>query len=237
MIAAAPSTMTAMDALEIVQGWRPQTFGSKKSNDVTDPIVEPLWSGLRVLGAVSGGSAFLQDPDGDRVDGFPELAEALAAASTASEIVVDGYITAEVVHGDAVAAITDTTKLESPGKIVTQSLMGQRRKSDERLLDEGRAERMPRDDDPIALVLVDLLWLDGTSLLDIPLLERRRLLDAVVTQSDLVRLGTYIRPPIDTWVGSWRSMGFPGLSFKAANSRYAPGSAAIDWASVAMPRR
>jgi hypothetical protein len=32
-------------------------------------------------------------------------------------------------------------------------------------------------------------------------------------------------------------MGFPGLSFKAANSRYAPGSAAIDWASIAMPRR
>ena len=226
-----------MDALEVLVEWRPQTFGSKKSGDVTDPIVEPLWSGLRILGAVSGESALLQDPDGDRVDGFPELAEALAAASTASEIVVDGYITAEVVHGDAVAAIADPTKLESPGKIVTQTLMGRRRKSDDRLLDEGRAERMPHEDDPIAIVLVDLLWLDGTHLLDIPLLERRRLLDAVVQESDLVRVGTYIRPPIDTWVGSWRSMGFPGLSFKAANSRYSPGAAALDWASIAMPRR
>ena len=114
---------------------------------------------------------------------------------------------------------------------MTQTLLGQRRRSDERLLDEGRAERMPHEDDPVALVLVDLLWLDGTSLLDIPLLERRRLLDAVIQESDLVRTAATIRPPIDTWVGSWRSMGSPGLSFKGANSRYAPGAAALDWAA------
>lgn len=236
MIAAAPGTIAAMEALEILQGWRPQTFGSKSSNGVTDPIVEPLWSGLRFLGAVTGETAILQDPDGDTLDGFPELAEALAAATSASELIVDGYVTAEVVHG-GVGTMTGEEKLDSPGKLVTQTLFGQRRKSDDRRLDEGRAARMPHEDDPVALVLVDLLWLDGTPLLDIPLLERRRLLDAVVTETDLVRRGTFVRPPIDTWVGSWRSMGFPGLSFKAANSRYVPGSAAIDWASIAMPRR
>ena len=236
MIAAAPGTMAAMEALEILKGWRPQTFGSKSSNVVTDPIVEPLWSGLRFLGAVTGETAILQDPDGDTLDGFPELAEALAAATSASELIVDGYVTAEVVHG-GVGTMTGEEKLDSPGKLVTQTLFGQRRKSDDRRLDEGRAARMPHEDDPVALVLVDLLWLDGTPLLDIPLLERRRLLDAVVTETDLVRRGTFVRPPIDTWVGSWRSMGFPGLSFKAANSRYVPGSAAIDWASIAMPRR
>ena len=236
MIAAPPGTMTAMDALEVVQGWRPQTFGSKSSNGVTDPIVEPLWSGLRFLGAVTDETTVLQDPDGDPLDGFPELAEALAAAAGASELIVDGYVTAEVVHG-GVGTMTGEEKLDSPGKLVTQTLFGTRRKNDDRRLDEGRAARMPHEDDPVALVLVDLLWLDGTTLLDIPLLERRRLLDAVITETDLVRRGTFVRPPIDTWVGSWRSMGFPGLSFKAANSRYAPGSAAIDWASIAMPRR
>jgi ATP-dependent DNA ligase len=185
---------------------------------------------------VTGETAILQDPDGDTLDGFPELAEALAAATSASELIVDGYVTAEVVHG-GVGTMTGEEKLDSPGKLVTQTLFGQRRKSDDRRLDEGRAARMPHEDDPVALVLVDLLWLDGTPLLDIPLLERRRLLDAVVTETDLVRRGTFVRPPIDTWVGSWRSMGFPGLSFKAANSRYVPGSAALDWASIAMPRR
>jgi len=81
-----------------------------------------------------------------------------------------------------------------------------------------------------------LLWLDGKPLLDVPLLERRRLLDSVIAETDLVRRGTFVRPPIDRWVGSWRSMGFPGISFKAANGRYAPGAAALDWASIAMPR-
>jgi hypothetical protein len=228
--------MATMDALEVVQSWRPQTFGSKSSSGVRDPIVEPLWSGLRFLGAVADDKAVLQDPDGDTLDGFPELAEALAAATRAADLIVDGYVTAEVVH-DGVGMMTGEDRLESPGKLVTQTLFGQRRKSDDRRLDEGRAARMPHEDDPVALVLVDLLWLDGIALLDIPLLERRRLLEAVVIETDLVRRGTFVRPPIDTWVGSWRSMGFPGLSFKAANSRYAPGSAAIDWASIAMPRR
>ena len=96
---------------------------------------------------------------------------------------------------------------------------------------------MPKGDDAVAIVLVDLLWLDGTPLLDIPLLERRRQLESVIGESDLVRRGIYVRPPIDSWVGSWRSFGFPGISFKSANGRYAPGALAADWASVPMPRR
>ena len=32
-------------------------------------------------------------------------------------------------------------------------------------------------------------------------------------------------------------MGFAGLTYKAANSRYLPGEAAPDWVSIAMPRR
>ena len=228
--------MRTMNALEVVLDWRPQTFGSKSSSGVRDPIVEPLWSGLRFLGAVAGEDALLQDVDGDRLDGFPALVEGLAMATSAGEVIVDGYVTAEVVH-DGTGTFTGSDPLDSPTKVVTQTLMGSRPGNDAKRLDQGRAARMPRGDDPVALVLVDLIWLDGTALLDIPLLERRRLLESVVTETDLVRRGTFVRPPIDTWVGSWRAMGFPGISFKAANSRYAPGAAAPDWASIAMPRR
>lgn len=225
-----------MNALEVVLGWRPQTFGSKSSSGVRDPIVEPLWSGLRILGAVSGEEAFLQDVDGDRLDGFLGLAQALAAATSADEVIVDGYVTAEVVH-DGTGTFTGGDSLDSATKVVTRALMGSRPGNDAKRLEQGRAARMPRGDDPVALVLVDLIWLDGTPLLDVPLLERRRLLESVIAETDLVRRGTFVRPPIDTWVGSWRSMGFPGITFKAANGRYAPGAAAPDWASIAMPRR
>ncbi len=225
-----------MKAVEVVVGWRPQAFGAKRAGDVRDPIVEPLWSGLRFLGAVSGAQAFLQDVDGDRLDGFPLLAQALGAAVSSSDVIVDGYVTAELSH-DGTGTFTGDDPLDSKTRVMTRAIMGSRRDNDDKRLDKGRAARMPRGDDPIALVLVDLLWLDGTPLLDIPLLERRRQLDSVVAESDLVRHGAYVRPPIGTWVGSWRSMGFPGLSFKSVNSRYSPGSSAPDWASIAMPRR
>ena len=70
---------------------------------------------------------------------------------------------------------------------------------------------------------IDVLRLDGDSLLDVPLLERKRLLDSVVTPSDLVRVGAYVRPPLQTWIATWRRLGFVGLSYRAANSRYHPG--------------
>ena len=78
-------------------------------------------------------------------------------------------------------------------------------------------------------VAFDLLWLDGESLLDVPLLERRRLLDTVLAESELVRRGTFVRPPIGGWVRSWRAQGFVGLTFRAANSRYEPGATSTEW--------
>ena len=94
-----------------------------------------------------------------------------------------------------------------------------------------------RDDDRVAFVAIDLLRLDGDSLLDVPLLERKRLLDSVVAPSDLVRVGAYVRPPLQTWISTWRRLGFVGLSYRAANSRYHPGEEHEDWTLIPMPRR
>ena len=92
-----------------------------------------------------------------------------------------------------------------------------------------RRRRRSTSDDEVSFVATDLLWLDGTSLLDVPLLERRRLLESVLVESDVVRVGAFVRPPIESWVSSWRSMGFTGLTYKAANSRYLPGEPNPDW--------
>ena len=92
-------------------------------------------------------------------------------------------------------------------------------------------------DDEVSFVVTDLLWLDDASLLDVPLLERRRLLESAIVESDVVRLGAYVRPPIDSWVGSWRTQGFDGLTFKAANSRYRPGGRTPTGSISGMPRR
>ncbi len=94
--------------------------------------------------------------------------------------------------------------------------------------DPDDAERDPVD----GFVAFDLLRIDGTSLLDVPLLERKRLLESIVDQSELVRVSAHVRPPIDTWIGTWKAMGLRGGILKAANSRYLPGEDSIEWRLV-----
>jgi len=89
----------------------------------------------------------------------------------------------------------------------------------------------------VAFVAIDLLWLDGDPLLEVPLLERKRVLDSVIEPTELVRLGVYVRPPVETWISTWRRLGFIGLSVRAANSRYHPGEERPDWTLTPMPRR
>jgi hypothetical protein len=76
--------------------------------------------------------------------------------------------------------------------------------------------------DVVALVAIDLLWLDGQPLFDVPLLERKRLLESASDRSDVIRRGQFIRPPIDTWMGSWRALGFSSITFKTATGDTAP---------------
>ena len=93
------------------------------------------------------------------------------------------------------------------------------------------------EDDVVSLIVVDLLWLDGQWLLDVPLLERRRVLESVVPAEQLVRPGLYVRAPVGSMIGSWRAQGFRAMTFKAANSRYRPGETADDWTMADLTRR
>jgi ATP-dependent DNA ligase len=130
--------------------------------------------------------------------------------------------------------------LPTASQLASRPLLGIRRTQAEqvtRAMEAARAARNFGPDDVVTFVAIDLLWLDGESLLDVPLLKRRRLLESVLDESDLVRRGVFVRPPIEAWIGSWRSLGFTELSFKAANSHYQPGTATNEWVSIPMPRR
>jgi ATP-dependent DNA ligase len=232
--------MNATDPTSAALSWRPQAFGERRAGAIDDPIVEPLWTGLRVLAHVDGGRAVLRDLDGDPVDHFPEINEALAGAVRAERAVLDAHLTHQPIQAIAELAARDTLDAPKATAVVGQMwfgalLRGRRKKVS---LDP---ETVGRDPLPsgvdIAIVAVDLLSLDDQPLLDIPLLERKRILESVLVESELVRRGIYIRPPIDTWIGSWRTFGFNRMAFKAANSRYLPGRPNPDWAIADLPIR
>lgn len=230
----------AIDARAAAAAWRPQRFSEGRAGAIEDPIVEPLWTGLRVIALVDNGDVTIRDLDGDQVDEFEAVARELAAACQASQLVLDGYLTHQPIQGIAAVAhreaVAEPRSAPSIGQMWFGSL-GRRRSRTALPPIENVDRQLPATDEDVALVIVDLLWLDDEPLLGVPLLERKRILESVVGESRLVRRGTFVRPPIDTWVGSWRSFGFTRLAYKGANSRYSPGAVNGQWAVGILPSR
>ena len=95
----------------------------------------------------------------------------------------------------------------------------------------------PAVEDDVALVVVDLLWLDDEPLLDVPLLERKRILESALGESRLVRRGTFVRPPVDPWLGSWRAFGFSRMSLQGRQLALSAGPANPHWTVADVPAR
>ena len=211
--------------------WRPQRFGRGFAGSVHDPIVEPEWSGVRVLARLACGSVRLSDEEGDDATAeFTEAAEAIAAAALAGEFILDGYLTVEPTQPSS-GVDRPPIDIPSAGSITAQMLLGSRprRPRPNEPVEPGR----PIDPDrPIAFVAVDLLSIDATSLLDVPLLERKRLLEGALLPGELVRITPFVRPPIGSFIATWQASGLRGVAYKSANSRYLPGEKNPDWVAV-----
>lgn len=100
--------------------------------------------------------------------------------------------------------------------------------ADQALID-GVWSAQPFGDGEPAFVALDLVELDGESLLDVPLQERRRLLESVVEEGTQVRLSPIVKHPLRGWLTGWRANGFSHYVAKHQNSPYRPGQRNEDW--------
>ncbi len=243
--------------------WRPASFGPGKPRDIVDPIVEPVWEGRRVLVHLDEGELRIVDAEGELLAGSqaptagPDF-EAAADLRAGADLGAAADLTAEL--GAIVAALQDA--IRATEAIIDGVLTVQASRSGEGIL-PGEVgiptasdlaaqlvfgQRPPREDQPgpnlqrrpgdrLAFVALDLLSVDGESLLGIPLLERKRLLESVLDEGPLVRRTAYVRLPIEPWLGAWRALGFRSIAYKAANSRYEPGRPNEGWATAPIPKR
>jgi ATP-dependent DNA ligase len=215
-------------------------FGPREARRIADPVVEPVWSGQRVLLEIAGGRVAIRDEGGDELQGYADLRDALTTSLRATEVIVDGYLLPAPLHGSLGAeAPVGMDSTLTPAELGRQMFLGgggrnPRREAIE--LAQARRVVVPPSS-PTAFVAIDLLWLDGESLLEVPLLERKRLLESVLAEGELVRLTMTVRPPIESWYAQWKALGFREVAVKAANSRYTPGEASDHWATQAIPRR
>src|SRR5579859_2380389 len=91
---------------------------------------------------------------------------------------------------------------------------------------------------PVVLVVFDLLWLDGKTLLDEPLLTRRKLLESLDLEHPflLARLEEATNPEhLDRIFAETRDRGNEGLMLKDPLSPYTPGRRGLAWLKLKRP--
>jgi ATP-dependent DNA ligase len=217
--------------------WRPlEARRTNRPPEITDPIVEPLWQGTRVLAHYKStpdgphrGTIVLIDADGEDVtDEFAEVVAALVDSVYAADAVIDGILTYQALAGGEGVSVVPGANVSSMGM-----LMGRPAEvTVERPRHEESDAAEDVDDQEVAFVALDLLSVDGQTLFDLPLLERKRQLDGLIANNELARVSPFARPPVAQWFNSWKSAGFHGVVLKAANSRYTATDAAGKWAII-----
>lgn len=225
---------------ETTASWRPMAFGQERPWKIADPICEPLWGGRRVLVMVADGQVEIRGTDGADVTGYEDLRAAIADATYADEALFDGALLPAPLRDTEGARIrVGADSVASAGDRIKHVFVGQSPMAGKRdALAAADEARLPAPgDEPAAFVASDLLWIDGQSLLDVPLLERKRVLESALDERELVRRSMVVRPPVENWFGQWRALGFEEVTFKGANGRYRPGKVAEDWTVIVMPRR
>lgn len=223
--------------------WRPQGFG-QRGKAIADPLVEPLWIGERVLVRMAPADAItISDADGGTLTSSgpdDELASILAAlpdALCAESAILDGYLTRQATQPPE-GVVVDIAP-QSSGRSFRRLFLGEtrtRRAMELRDQERAAAERFAAAGSPLAFVAIDILELDAMPLLDVPLLERKRLLESALGDGELIRIGPFVRPPLGRWYLSWRAAGFQELVLKGANSRYRPGEVNDECTVAAIPR-
>jgi hypothetical protein len=210
--------------------WRPQSARrGRRMPEIHDPIVEPLWDGIHVIAhfraeqdGLENATLELIDTDGEEVSHVaPGTALELSRAIMALDAVVDGVLTPQATADSTGISMVASTHVPATSLIIPHK---------PEVTHEPR--RGAQTGEELAFVAVDLLSVDGQLLLDLPLLERKRQLESLLIQSELVRVSVYTRPPVKPWLSSWKSAGFRGVVLKAANSRYRPGDETTEWAVV-----
>lgn len=177
---------------------------------------EIKWDGVRAIVEVDGhGGRRVWTRNGiDRTAAWPELAE-LADRLGPTSAVLDGEL---VVFDD-------------DGRPDFGLIQHRMHTDDER---EARrlAERLP-----VVLVVFDLLRLDGRSLLELPLRERRRFLDALDIAGPAWRVSPVHPDGAAELLAIAADRGLEGIVAKRADSRYRPGRRSPEWRKVKVDRR
>jgi bifunctional non-homologous end joining protein LigD len=189
-------------------------------------LYEIKWDGYRVEAVVRDGQARIWTRR--RIDAasyFPDLA-GRADWIKADEAIVDGEVVALDPEG-------------RPGFSLLQDrtgLRGLEQATRRRSADAPRLTSKERAAIPLAYMAFDLLHLDGRSLLDVPLEDRKRVLRGILRPHGMVRYASHVVGDGTTFTQIAAERGLEGVVAKQRNSPYQPGKRTRDWLKIKLRR-
>lgn len=226
-----PATEALIDLSAAVDAPLPAFVPPMLATSVDAPFSDDDWlfemklDGYRVESVVKDGTVRLWTRNhNDAAHYFPELAATEPTWIAAREAIVDGEVVALDEQGNAsFSLLQDRTGLKGIG------------------LARGDRRGPSRPDDtkppaPLVYQVFDLLYLDGRSLLGVPLEDRKRLLRRIIRDRGQVRyLGHVETDGLDLYEAA-RSHGVEGIIAKLRRSTYDPGKRTRAWLKVKIRR-
>ena len=172
-------------------------------------IFEPKWDGVRTLAFCDIDKTLLMSRNKNDVTGtYPEFAR-LHDRLVCIDAVVDGEIVAMSKGRPSFERLQSRINLQNPRDI----------------------ERVAKQI-PVTFIAFDLLYLDGKSLLKLPIEERKELLDELVVVDDNVLVSTYVQGQGKALYDAASEQKLEGIVAKKLGCPYRPGRKGREWLKV-----
>jgi bifunctional non-homologous end joining protein LigD len=224
----APAASASIDLVGAAPAPLPEFIEPMKATAVERPFTDPDWifelklDGYRVEAVVDGTNVRVWTRNRqDAARYFPDLT-ARPTWIRAETAVVDGEVVALNERGEPeFSLLQDRAGMRGFGARDGES----RRKT-----------AKPSQPAPIVYYVFDLLYLDGRSLLGVPLEERKKLLKSVLREHPIVRYGSHIETDGEAFHRIAAERGLEGIVAKERRSRYEPGKRSKAWLKMKIRR-
>jgi DNA ligase D-like protein (predicted ligase)/DNA ligase D-like protein (predicted 3'-phosphoesterase) len=171
-----------------------------------DWVFEVKWDGFRAIAYIDDEVSLRSRNQKELIDNFPELQE---LKQQQKGLVLDGEII--VLNKGKV----DFHAMQERGKATSATDIAFKTASS-----------------PAAYVIFDILEKDGKSLLDLPLMERKRILKESVKESERVVLADYVEDKGEVYYEAILQKGLEGVMAKKKKSPYEPGLRSGNWLKI-----
>lgn len=176
--------------------------------DSDDWIFEVKWDGVRALAVCADETVLLSRTKRDITATYPEF-ERLHERIVALEAVVDGEVVALANGKPSFERLQARMNLQNPRDI----------------------QRMMKEV-PVNYIAFDLLYLDGKSMIEAPVEERKQLLGEIVVPAPNVLVSDYVEGEGTALFEAARAQGLEGIVAKRLGGPYRPGRRTRDWIKI-----